>query len=89
MTTLGVIHRIEDLQVVCFAIVFGIMALQSRRDAVFRWLFLSYLLGSIVSVIDVSTPPSPAPEIVAATNLALISLRYSAMTFARSRAGNQ
>ena len=83
MTTLGVIHRIEDLQVVCFAIVFGMMAVQARRDETFRYLTVSYLLGSIVSVLDVAAP-APMSPFLQFTNLALISLRYGAMAFALS-----
>lgn len=81
MTTLGVIHRIEDLQVVCFAVVFGIMAVQARRDKTFRYLTVSYLLGSIVSVLDVAAP-QPISPFLQFTNLALISVRYGAMAFA-------
>ena len=81
MTTLGVIHRMEDIQVVCFAIVFGIMALQSRRDRTFFYLLVSYLLGSAVSVLDV-TVPSTGLTAAAFLNLALISLRYGAMAYA-------
>ena len=79
MNTLAVIHHIEDLQVVCFAVVFGIMAAQARRDRTFRFLLVSYLLGSVVSLTDVTLEPSPT---LSAVNLALISLRYGAMTFA-------
>lgn len=79
MNTTTVINHIEDLQVVCFAIVFAIIAAQAPRNKTFRFLLVSYTLGSIVSFADITLMPSP---LLAAANLSLISIRYGALAFA-------
>ena len=87
LNTLDVIHRIEDLQVVGFAVVFGIMAFQSRRDRVLRYLLFSYLLGSVVSMTDV-IHTGLSHRVQMFTNLALISLRYGYMMLALAQFAN-
>ncbi|SDF45657.1 sensor domain-containing diguanylate cyclase [Terriglobus roseus] len=74
----AIIHYVEDLQFACFAFVFSIMALQSRRDRTIRFVCCSYLLATLVSVIDV-TLPHPYSPLTNAGILTVLSLRYAVL----------
>ncbi|MEK6396467.1 MAG: GGDEF domain-containing protein [Terriglobus sp.] len=74
----AIIHYVEDLQFACFALVFGIMALQTRRDRTIRYVCCSYLLATVVSVIDV-TLPHPYKPVTNACILTVLSLRYAVL----------
>ena len=78
---ISVLHRIEDLQVACFAVIFGLMAWQSRKNRTIRYAWLSYLLGSIVSVMDV-TLRQPFGALTMACIFTTISIRYAVLAFA-------
>lgn len=74
----AIIHYVEDLQFACFALVFSIMALQSRRDRTIRFVCCSYLLATLVSIIDV-TLPHPYSPLTNAGILTVLSLRYAVL----------
>lgn len=74
----AIIHYVEDLQFACFALVFSIMALQSRRDRTIRFVCCSYLLATLVSIIDV-TLPHPYSPLTNASILTVLSLRYAVL----------
>lgn len=74
----AIIHYVEDLQFACFALVFSIMALQSRRDRTIRFVCCSYLLATLVSIIDV-TLPHPYSPLTNACILTVLSLRYAVL----------
>ena len=72
------IHRIEDLQFVCFALVFGVMAFQSRKDHTIRYVWCSYLLAVSVAVVDV-VATQPLSLFANSLILAILSLRYGVL----------
>jgi len=74
----AIIHYVEDLQFACFALVFGIMALQTRRDRTIRYVCCSYILATLVSIIDVTLPHPYSPATNAAI-LTVLSLRYAVL----------
>lgn len=74
----AIIHYVEDLQFACFALVFGIMAWQTRRDRTIRYVCCSYLLATLVSIIDV-TLPHPYSPATNASILTVLSLRYAVL----------
>ena len=78
---ISVLHRIEDLQVACFAIIFGVMAWQMRKNKTIRYAWLSYVLGSLVSVIDVALP-QPLSAFTVSCIFTIISIRYAVLTSA-------
>ncbi|MBS1813621.1 MAG: GGDEF domain-containing protein [Acidobacteria bacterium] len=72
------IHRIEDLQFVCFALIFGVMAFQSRRNATIRYVWCSYLLAVAVAVVDFSVA-QPLSLFANCLILTILSLRYAVL----------
>ncbi|SEC28398.1 GGDEF domain-containing protein [Terriglobus roseus] len=80
---ISVLHRIEDLQVVCFAIIFSVMAWQMRKNKTIRYAWLSYVLASVVSVLDVAMP-QPLSTLTVSCIFAIISIRYAILASAMS-----
>lgn len=73
------IHRIEDLQFLCFMLVFGIMAVQARGNRTIWFVWASYLLASLVAIIDFSSV-QPLPILANCSILTLLILRYAVLT---------
>ena len=78
---ISVLHRIEDLQVACFAVIFGLMTWQSRKNKTVRYAWSSYLLGSIVSVMDVALT-KPFSAFTISCIFTIISIRYGVLALA-------
>lgn len=72
------IHRIEDLQFICFALVFGIMAAQSPREETIRYVWCSYLLATSVALLD-SLVAQPLTLFTNSCILSILSLRYAVL----------
>lgn len=71
-------HRIEDLQFVCFAVVFGIMTFRSRSDRTIRYVWCSYLLATLVAIAD-ACARQPLSLLANSFILALLILRYAVL----------
>lgn len=50
---------IQDVQLVCFTVVFGVLALQRWNDPTRRWLWYSFLANTLGAAIDLSQPHLP------------------------------
>lgn len=72
------IHQIEDLQFICFALVFGVMAFQSRRDAIIRYVWCSYLIAVAVACVDYAVT-QPLSLVSNALILSILSVRYAVL----------
>jgi diguanylate cyclase (GGDEF)-like protein len=53
---------IQDVQLLCFTVVFAILALQRRHDAMRRWLLLSFLANDVGAIIDLF--PAHLPSLI-------------------------
>lgn len=51
---------IQDVQLLCFTIIFGFVSLQYPQDRVRRWLWFSFLANSVGAVLDFAAPHLPA-----------------------------
>lgn len=72
------IHQIEDLQFLCFALIFGVMAFQSRKEKTIRYVWCSYLLATLVAAIDVLVA-QPLSLLSNSCILCILSLRYAVL----------
>jgi len=50
---------IQDVQLLCFTVVFGVLALQQWSDPVKRWLWYSFLANAVGAVLDLSSDHLP------------------------------
>lgn len=73
-----ILHQIEDLQFLCFAVVFGIMFFQGHRGRTIGYVWCSYLLTCLVAVIDLSVS-QPLTLLANALILSILSLRYAVL----------
>jgi len=78
---LSVLHHVEDVQVACFAAIFGLMVYQLRKDWTIRFAWYSYLLASVISVIDLGLP-QPQGLFVVHSVYVIICTRYALLVAA-------
>ena len=50
---------VQNVQLVCFAVIFVLMARQDRRNGCLRWLAAGYLCGAVGAVFDLADPLLP------------------------------
>jgi hypothetical protein len=51
---------IQDVQLLCFAIIFGVLALQRWNDLTRRWLWFSFLANAAGAVFDLFAGSLPS-----------------------------
>jgi len=73
---------IQDVQLLCFTVIFGFVALQYRGDATRRWIFYSFLANAVGAVLDLSSAHVPAWLGREGLSLAMIPLSYALMNVA-------
>lgn len=66
---------IQDVQLLCFAVIFGFVALQHRADRTRRWLWYSFLANAAGAFLDFLAPHSPA-WLSRAIDLEMVPLSY-------------
>lgn len=67
---------IQDIQLLCFAVIFGVLALQRWDDLTRRWLWFSFLANAAGAIFDLCTPWLPS-WISHGINLEMIPLSYA------------
>ncbi len=67
---------IQDVQLLCFAVIFGFVTLQHPGDKTRRWLWYSFMANAMGAVLDFATPHLPA-WIGRGINMAMIPLSYA------------
>jgi len=72
---------IQDVQLLCFAVIFGFVTLQHPHDRTRRWLWYSFLANGAGAVLDFTTPYIPA-WIGRGINLEMIPLSYALVNVA-------
>jgi diguanylate cyclase (GGDEF)-like protein len=72
---------IQDVQLLCFAIIFGFVSLQYRQDPVRRWLWFSFLANGAGALLDFASPHLP-PWLGRGVNLLMIPLSYAVINVA-------
>jgi diguanylate cyclase (GGDEF)-like protein len=72
---------IQDIQLLCFAIIFGVLALQRWSDATRRWLWYSFLANATGAIFDLLANYLPS-WISHGINLEMIPLSYAFTTVA-------
>ncbi len=72
---------IQDVQLLCFAVIFGFVTLQHPRDRTRRWIWYSFLANAAGAVLDFATPHLPL-WIGRGINLAMIPLSYAVVNVA-------
>jgi diguanylate cyclase (GGDEF)-like protein len=72
---------IQDVQLLCFTVIFGFVALQHPGDRTWRWLWYSFLPNAIGAALDFSKPHLP-PWIGYGLNLPMVPLSYALLNFA-------
>ncbi|MES2392199.1 MAG: GGDEF domain-containing protein [Acidobacteriota bacterium] len=78
---INAILLIQDVQLLCFTIIFGFVALQRRDDPTPRWLFYSFLANAAGALFDFSSGHLPG-WIARGVNLEMIPLSYALINFA-------
>jgi diguanylate cyclase (GGDEF)-like protein len=73
-----IIHQVEDLQFVCFAVVFGVMAWQSRGEKTIRYVWCSHLLAMAVAGVD-AVVAQPLTLLANCAILTILGLRYAVL----------
>ena len=73
---------IQDVQLLCFTVIFGFVYLQHRGDATRRWLFYSFLANAVGAVLDLSSAHLPAWLGREGLSLAMIPLSYALINIA-------
>ena len=66
---------IQDVQLLCFAVIFGFMTMQHWSDRTRRWLWYSFLANAVGALLDFGTPYLPA-WLGRGINMAMIPLSY-------------
>jgi diguanylate cyclase (GGDEF)-like protein len=66
----------QDVQLLCFTVIFGVLALQRWRDATWRWLWYSFLANAAGAFCDFTGPHLPL-WINQGINVELIPLSYA------------
>jgi diguanylate cyclase (GGDEF)-like protein len=72
---------LQDVQLLCFAVIFGFVTLQHPRDRTRRWIWYSFLANAAGAVLDFATPHLPS-WIGRGINLAMIPLSYAVVNVA-------
>lgn len=72
---------IQDVQLLCYTVIFGFVAFQNWRDATRRWLWYGFLANAVGAILDFSTPHLPA-WIGHGLNLSMIPLSYTLLNVA-------
>ena len=72
---------IQDVQLLCFTVIFGFMTMQHWSDPTRRWLWYSFLANGVGAVLDFSAPYLPA-WIGHGINLVMIPLSYTLVNVA-------
>lgn len=70
------IQRVQNIQLVCFAVMFGFMVLQSRRDRNLRLLFYNYLTGVVGALAGLPWMHLPSGLVTICT-LEVAQIRYA------------
>jgi diguanylate cyclase (GGDEF)-like protein len=78
---INAILLIQDVQLLCFTIIFGFVALQRRDDPTPRWLFYSFLANAAGALFDFTSPHLPL-WVARGINLEMIPLSYALLNFA-------
>lgn len=88
------LHRIQDIQVLCFAVIFGLMASKNRKDRAIRLIWYSFLLAGVVATLDLVSLRLPLIVSVGVLH-AVLAFRYYTLNLAlfhftrRLRASNR
>ena len=72
---------IQDVQLLCFTIIFGFVALQHPADRIRRWFWYSFLANAVGAVLDFATPHLPS-WISHGVNMLMIPLSYALINVA-------
>jgi len=72
---------IQDVQLLCFTIIFGFVALQHPADRIRRWIWYSFLANAVGAVLDFATPHLPV-WISHGVNMLMIPLSYALINVA-------
>jgi len=56
---MAAILLIQDVQLLCFTVVFGVFAMQRWKDAPRRWLWYTFLANAVGAILDFSAPWLP------------------------------
>ncbi len=72
---------IQDVQLLCFAIVFGILAVQRWNDRTRRWLWYGFLANAVGAVLDLAGDRLP-PSISHGLDMAMIPFSYAFLNIA-------
>ena len=72
---------IQDVQLLCFTVVFGVLALQRWNDAARRWLWFSFLANAAGAIFDLSADHLPN-WVSHGINLEMIPLSYALLNVA-------
>jgi diguanylate cyclase (GGDEF)-like protein len=81
MEFLAAIRLVQNIQLLCFAVIFLCMLVENPRDSRVRWLVVNYLLGGIGALVALKSLHVPATAAYV-LNFEIPQLRYAALHLA-------